>query len=573
MKPIDFAKKYLGNYRIKGNEITAEKCIMCKGGKHNDKWTFSINIDKGVYKCLRGKCGVSGSFSHLCKEYGEQSDDTKDWINEQKKVRYEVPKKIKESGSIVNEYLNLRKISLGTIKKFKIGQKGDSIVFKYYWNNEHIFNKYRYARKITKGEDRGMRRDKDTKPIFYGMDNIIKDEILIITEGEIDALSVYESGFDNVVSLPSGSSDLTVLENCWEWLKENFTDIIIWSDNDDAGNKLKENLIDRLTEFRLFTVESPEKDANLVLYKHGAKKIRSIISNAKQVDVVGLIDLSEVSDKNYSQLDRVQSVFPDVNKYLGGFEMGMLTILTGKNGSGKSTYLGNEILNFGSSGYPVCIYSGELPSIMFKRWLTLQACGSKYLESKYDNIKGEEIYYVPKNIKDKINEWYYGKFKLIDLKSGVATDKQLLEIFKQAHYKFGCKVFVIDNLLTTFFTSQERDLNIKQTVFIAECSAFVKQHNSHMIIVAHPRKTMHNVTKEDVGGSGNITNLADNVLNFHRNSEEEEGKRNCNSVLEILKDRENGTINRIIPLDFNKSSKRFYPADSLTYQDREIGWE
>ncbi len=573
MNVIDFVQKYLGEHKVVRNEVSVKICPFCNGGSHKDKYTFSINIEKGVYKCLRGKCGVSGSFSHLCKEYGEQSDATKEWVEGQKKVKYVAPKKIETSSNIVNNYLQLRKISQETINIFKIGQHKDSIVFKYFWNNEHVFNKYRYARKIKKGEDRGMRRDKDTKPIFYGMDNTIKNEVLIITEGEIDTLSIYESGFHNVVSLPSGSSDLTLLENCWEWLKENFTNIIIWVDKDDAGEKLTERLIERLIEFKLFTVDSPEKDANLVLYKHGKEKILSIISNAKEVCVNGLIDLSDVEDKNYSQLDRVPSVFPEVNKQLGGFEMGMVTILTGKNGSGKSTYLGNEILHFGSVGYPVCVYSGELPKIMFKRWLTLQASGSKYLEAKYDNTMGEEIYYVPKQIKSIINDWYYGKFKLIDLRSGIATDKQLLNIFMQAHYKYGCKIFIIDNLLTTFFTSNERDLNIKQTIFIAEISAFAKQHNSHVIIVAHPRKTQSNVTKEDVGGSGNITNLADNVLNFHRNNDDEVSKRNCNSILEILKNRELGVINKMVPLDFDIRSKRFYPANQITFLNRNTGWE
>lgn len=573
MNVTDFVQKYLGEHKVIRNEVTVKICPFCKGGSHNDKWTFSINIDKGVYKCLRGKCGAQGSFSHLCKEYGEKSDSTIEWVKEQKRQRYKKPEQIKKATSTVTDYLKLRKISQETIDKFKIGQEGESIVFKYHWDGEHIFNKYRYARKVKKGEDRGMRRDKDTKPIFYGMDYVLKGEPLVITEGESDCLSVYESGYQNVISLPSGSSDLTVLSNCWDWLKDNFTDIIIWVDNDDAGDKLTKNLTERLVEFKLYIVDSTEKDANLVLYKHGKEAVIKLISNAKEIPIEGIIDLADVEDKDYSQLERVPSAFPEVNKHLGGFEMGMITILTGKNGSGKSTYLGNEILHFGSVGYPVCIYSGELPKIMFKRWLTLQACGSKYLESKYDNIMGEQIYYVPKHIRSKINDWYYGKFKLIDLRTGVATDNQLLKIFKQAHYKYGCKIFIIDNLLTTFFTSQEKDLNIKQTVFIAQVSAFAKQHSSHVIIVAHPRKTQSYVTKEDISGSGNITNLADNVLNFHRNNDDEVIKKNCNSILEILKNRELGVVNKMIPLDFDKSSKRFYPSNQISFLDRKTGWE
>jgi len=573
MNVVDFANRHMGEYKIVHNEVMVKVCPICGGGSHNDKWTFSINIDKGVYKCLRGKCNVSGTFSQLCKDYGETSDSTVEWVKEQKNIRYKKPKVIEKANSIVVDYLNVRKISRETITKFKIGQEKNSIVFRYYLNGEHIFNKYRYAKKVKKGEDRGMRRDKDTKPIFYGMDNTTKDNPLVITEGESDCLSVYEAGYTNVVSLPSGSSDLSALGHCWDWLKDNFTDIIIWVDDDEAGEKLTKNLIERLIEFNLYLVDSPEKDANLVLFKHGKSAVLKIISNAQLVPVEGIIDMSEIGDKDYSQLERVPSAFQEVNKQLGGFEMGMVTILTGKNGGGKSTYLGNEILNFGSHGYPVCIYSGELPKIMFKRWLTIQAAGKVYMQYRRDDISGDDVWYVPIDIKKKINNWYSDKFKLIDIKSGVVTDKQLLNLFKQARYKFGCKVFIIDNLLTTFFTSQEKDFNLKQTLFIAEVSAFAKNHDSHVIIVAHPRKIYGEIRKEDIGGSGNITNLADNVITFHRNTEKQKEERECDNMLEILKSRELGIINHMIPLSYDPVSKRFFSVNNLEHKNRGIGWE
>ena len=59
---------------------------------------------------------------------------------------------------------------------------------------------------------------------------------LLITEGEIDRLAAIESGFKNAVSVPFGAENYHWIEENWGWL-EQFDEIIVWSDNDDAGKE------------------------------------------------------------------------------------------------------------------------------------------------------------------------------------------------------------------------------------------------------------------------------------------------------------------------------------------------
>ncbi|NFD42075.1 hypothetical protein EXN36_14405, partial [Clostridium botulinum] len=65
MNEIEFAEMHLGEYKsIKnhnGQEISVKYCPFCNGGSHHDQHTFSINIDKHTYNCLRGKCAESGT--------------------------------------------------------------------------------------------------------------------------------------------------------------------------------------------------------------------------------------------------------------------------------------------------------------------------------------------------------------------------------------------------------------------------------------------------------------------------------------------------------------------------------
>jgi len=571
MKPIEFADRYLKPYKIRGNEIIAN-CPVCNGGDHKDKGTFYLNKEKKVYQCKRGKCGAQGTFSQLCRMYDEQSESTKDWFAKKKLERsYKAPCKTKEPTSKSVDYLALRKISEDTLNKCKVGEddKGN-IVFRFYWNGKHIFNKYRPSHKIKVNEQKSW-RDKDTKPIFYNMDNCDTDTPLVITEGEIDCLSVVESGYDNVVSVPSGANDLSCIDNCYEWISK-FKHIYIWTDNDEAGTGLRENLIQRLGKWRCSNIYSVEKDANAQLYKYGKNSIIECINNADHVKHDGLICLSEVVSIDYSEITRIPSTFSRLNKVIGGYYMSMVTILTGINSSGKSTFLGNEMLNAIENNYSICAYSGELPASIFKQWIDLQACGKDFIKMEFDEIKQMEIPYVPLSIKMSLNNWYQDKFYLYDKNADISTDKELLEVFEYSFKRHGCRLFVVDNMMTTFFTNDETDYYRQQATFVAQMKSFAEKFNCHVIIVAHPRKTSGIIKKDDISGSGHITDLADNVIGIHRVSEKEKEKlSDADNLIIIMKNRVFGANNKKIKIRYCDKSKRFYESDNY-YGSRRYGW-
>ena len=56
---------------------------------------------------------------------------------------------------------------------------------------------------------------------------------------------MVEADIPNVVSLPSGTEDLTCVELCWDWLQQ-FTRYYIWTDSDEPGIKCRDKLVKRL---------------------------------------------------------------------------------------------------------------------------------------------------------------------------------------------------------------------------------------------------------------------------------------------------------------------------------------
>ena len=128
--------------------------------------------------------------------------------------------------------------------------------------------------------------------MLYLMHLCSSEKPLIIVEGEIDCLSLYESGIGNAVSVPSGTQDLTFLDTCFDWLQQ-FHSITLFVDSDAPGQELAAKLISRLGEYRISTVPLELyrgcKDANELLYRHGKDAVVEAMAGAKLVPVEGIL--------------------------------------------------------------------------------------------------------------------------------------------------------------------------------------------------------------------------------------------------------------------------------------------
>ena len=239
--PMDFAREFMGEHKIKGDEIIPRLCPICKGGQKQDKYTFALNMSNKTYNCMRGSCGVQGHFSQLCRDFGVQMVQDTDYIPSKK--TYTKPKQQpKPAMGQVAEYLQLRKISTETMNAYKIGADDNgNILFPYYNDKlEHVFNKFRPARKI-KQDERKAWREIGTMPVLYGMWKCDFEMPLLICEGEIDALSCHEAGIPNACSVPSGAEDFTWLDTCWDFIQK-FKKIYIFGDNDGPGLEMIKRL-------------------------------------------------------------------------------------------------------------------------------------------------------------------------------------------------------------------------------------------------------------------------------------------------------------------------------------------
>ena len=123
--------------------------------------------------------------------------------------------------------------------------------------------------------------------------------------------------------------------------------------------------------------------------------------------------IADVPQVDLNNLPRFKTNIPELDKCIGGLLFGTVTILTGKRGNGKSTFMSQLICEAIDQGVKTFVYSGELADFHFKGWIDLQLAGKENLDSVQDEF-GNTLYSIPDTVEAKINEWYRERLYLYD---------------------------------------------------------------------------------------------------------------------------------------------------------------
>lgn len=543
----------------KGNELFFKYCPYCKGGSDGrDKDTLSINLDTGAFKCFRSSCGRQGHFVELCRDF-----DYKLVFEEIKQYRpLPQPAQIITKDSAVR-YLESRGISKAIAERYRITtQKGrdNILVFPFYdENNILVSAKYRKTDFDKTRDSCKEWFEKGTKPILFGMPQCEDFDRLIITEGQIDSLSVAECGINNAVSVPNGAMGFTWLSNVWSWINK-FKSVIVFGDWENGKMTLLDTLQKRL-KCKVLAVRQQdylgEKDANAILLKYGKGAIIKAVNGAEIPKLVNVKELSAVEAVNINELPRIKTNIPEIDRVIGGLIMGQVILLTGKRGNGKSTFMSQLVAEALEQGESVFIYSGELANYHFKRWLDYQLAGESSLQEGV-NEYGNKIYTLSDDTIKLINNWYKGRAFIYDngyINEPEEETESLIDTVEKVIRQHGTRLICIDNLMTALEGVAGIDLYRGQSEFVGNLKRLAVRYNVAVILVAHPRKNQADFCNDDVAGSADITNKADVVLNYERCKESEP----CNSKLSVTKNRLFGryaTGDKAINLFYSDSTKR-----------------
>ena len=288
--------------------------------------------------------------------------------------------------------------------------------------------------------------------------------------------------------------------------------------------------------------------------------------------------MSDIKKVDLSDIENMKTGFRELDSLIVGLYVGEVSIISGNNSSGKSSWINSIILNIIQQGKKVALWSGELPATILKIWILTVAAGKNYLRL---SNKGDGKYYTPNSVSEKICSWMDGKFFLYN---NEYTNKweQIFHDMEEL-CSIGVKLFILDNLFSLDIDIFDGDKNNKQKELILNICKFAKNKKVHLILVAHPRKVTTLLRKTDISGSSDLTNAVDNVFIVHRVNDDFMkagadfwGKKKVDDLagfgncVEIAKNRMYGVVDSICGMYYEVESRRFKNSNE---EYIHYGWE
>jgi twinkle protein len=384
---------------------------------------------------------------------------------------------------------------------------------------------------------------------------------VIITEGELDAMSVHEV-FPNwpVVSLPNGArSARKSIQNQLEWLQE-FEAVLLFFDNDEDGRNATEEAAAVLPtgKVKIVKIDPKYKDASDALQGSDSKAISSAIWNAEAWTPGGIVSGKDLLTLVTTPNPPCEYEYPwiGLNTKTHGIRYGELVTFTAGSGIGKSSIcreLATHLLNSGANvGYLALEESNRrtaqgLMSVHEGKPFHIGEHSAEDLKKAYDNT--------------------LAKWNLFLFDGFGSYDPEL--IYKKIEYMalgLDTKIIFLDHL-SILLSGLDGDERRMIDVTMTKLRSLVERTGITLFLVSHLKRTAGDqnheegarVTLGQLRGSAAIAQLSDTVIALERNQQDERGS---GTTVRVLKNRLTGEVGPACILNYNLQTCRYREEDA-----------
>lgn len=498
---------------IPNGRTTGEVQVICPNCSHTRKKKtdkcLSVNLDKAVWNCHH--CDFTG----VLKSQIEKIDYVlPKWENKTELSDKAV--KWFESRRISQATLSALKVTEGLEFMPQVGKEVNTIHFNYFRGEQLVNVKYRDGAK-------NFKLHKGSELIPYNLNAFTSGLDVFITEGEVDTLSLIESGLNRVISIPNGANLNNNNLACFDAIAEELRKcpkIHLCFDNDTAGRKLRDDFADRFGRGKCdFVVFKDCKDANECLINYGVFAVKECCENPFQFPLEGVYTsegmIEEMIDLYNNGLKKPATIgMSDFDRLLG-FEKGYITIVTGIPSHGKSDWVDQMALRLViGNNWKGAFYSPEnKPTRLHLSKMIRKITGKAWWGE--GRLNADELFGSITYLDEKV--WFVKPKKDFTLET-------ILDLVRDLIVTKGLDFFVIDA-----WNKLDHKYSQNETKYIGESldtlANFCEQYNVHCFLVAHPtkmRKQKDNPSKYevptlyDISGSANFYNKADNGICVYR---------------------------------------------------------
>lgn len=395
---------------------------------------------------------------------------------------------------------------------------------------------------------------------FFGQHLWSTGKKLVVTEGEIDALTVSQLQ-DNrypVVSIPNGANCAKkVFTENMEWLN-GFEEVIVMFDMDEPGRKATESVCGILQQGKIKIAMLPFKDANECLQQGVPDAVIKAIWNAKSYKPDGIINGSELWNVLSTEEDEEEGYslpwkipLADMST---GIHKGELVVVTAGTGIGKTTFVRQIAHHLGVD------LGLKVGMMMLEENVKHTACGlmsvtaGKRLDLNRDLVSDEEYKEIYDHTLGGGNFCFYQHF-------GSLSADNLLQRMRYLALGEKCDFIVLDHI-TIAISGLDIDNERKATdILMTQLRSLVEETGVGMFVISHlsrrdgvPAEEGGHVTLAHLRGSHAIAQLSDSVWALERNQQAEQADEKNLMDIRVLKNRRTGETGLAGHLFFNKET-------------------
>ena len=457
--------------------------------------------------------------------------------------------------------LQSRKISEKTCELFKTYKDGD-ILRHYYFDSS---GKVVGAKVRTK--DKEFRCEGEVKSLF-GMQNYRhkttkRDEKLVIVEGEMDAMSVWEAQPNwAVVSIPNGAAAAKkAIQNNYEWINY-YSKIVLFFDNDEAGQKAAKEAAGVLPPGKVFIGFLEDyKDASEALQAGETEAVRAVCNyDHIQYQPDGIVDAKTLLNLITTPLPPSDHDYPfqGLQGKLHGIRYGELVTITAGSGIGKSSFcraIATHLLDKGE----------RVAFLALEESMRRTSLGLMSVASNRSLHLGEQQRSELTEIFDKtIAKW---NLHLFDGFGSYDPD----HIYNRIEYLaagLDTKVIFLDHLsiLLSGLENDNERVMIDRTM--TKLRSLVERTGIALFLVCHTTTPPNGQSHEEGGrvqlrslrGSRSIGQLSDSVIALERN--QQSGSERDATTVRVLKNRYSGEVGEACQLKFDLSTCKFNETEA-----------
>jgi len=410
---------------------------------------------------------------------------------------------------------------------------------------------------------------------LFGQQLFNGGKYVTITEGEVDALSVYQMLGSKypVVSIKNGvASALKDIKKSYTWL-DKFDNIVINFDNDDVGRDASKKVAELFSPSKVKIVKLPEefKDANDICkarkYEEYVKSWWNAPVHAPDGIIKGTSLLNDVLEPVVKSTTSYGWQGLDDLTY--GIRSGELVTITAGTGLGKTSVIKELVYHiFKSTEQNIgMIMLEESPKISALDIMGIEA----NLPLRRPDIslsKEDKIEYFNKTLgTDRF--YLYNHFGSNSVDNIIARVRYMAKALE-------CKFIVLDHISMVVSSQEFGDERKSIDEIMTKLRTLVQETDCALLIVSHLKRPDGKGHEEgavtslsQLRGSGSIAQLSDMVLGLERDAQNENEVLRNTTFLRVLKNRFVGMTGPATYLFYDKDTGRLHETDKPTGDEED----